>query len=152
MRLDKNIKNEKDSDNTSGMGDWVNYNLIFRFRVISKKRSLIFCTASEILKWQSVFLYNLGRLNDFIGQKCLKLKLRSAFVPILQNNLFQLFDTSTEYWIAFSNFMLWKSGNPLISLPSYIFMKNQLHVGTKVDLSFNLRHFRPMKLFRRSIF
>ena len=23
--------------------------------------------APEILKWQSVFLYNLGRLNDFIG-------------------------------------------------------------------------------------
>ena len=37
--------------------------------------------APEILKWQSVFLYNLDRLNDFIGQKCLKLKLRSAFVP-----------------------------------------------------------------------
>ena len=37
--------------------------------------------APEILKWQSVFLYNFGRLNDFIGQKCLKLKLRSAFVP-----------------------------------------------------------------------
>ena len=29
------------------------------------------CTASEILKWQSVFLYNLSGLNDFIGQKCL---------------------------------------------------------------------------------
>ena len=27
-------------------------------------------------------------------------------------------------------------------------MKNQLHVGTKADLSFNLRHFWPMKLFR----
>ena len=39
------------------------------------------CTAPEILKLQSVFLYNLSRLNDFIGQKCLKLKLRSAFVP-----------------------------------------------------------------------
>ena len=39
------------------------------------------CIAPEILKWQSVFLYNLGRLNDFIGQKCLKLKLRSTFVP-----------------------------------------------------------------------
>ena len=38
-------------------------------------------TASEILKCQSVFLYNLGRLNDFIGQKCLNLKLRSVFVP-----------------------------------------------------------------------
>ena len=33
------------------------------------------CIAPEILKWQSVFLYNL------IGQICLKLKLRSAFVP-----------------------------------------------------------------------
>ena len=32
-----------------------------------------FCIAPEIL--------NLGCLNDFIGQKCLKLKLRSAFVP-----------------------------------------------------------------------
>ena len=39
------------------------------------------CTVPEILKCQSVFLWNLGRLNDFIGQKCLKLKLRSAFVP-----------------------------------------------------------------------
>ena len=38
-------------------------------------------TASEILKWQSVFLNNFGRLNDFIDQKCLKLKLKSAFVP-----------------------------------------------------------------------
>ena len=28
-------------------------------------------------------------------------------------------------------------------------MKNQLHVGTKADLSFNLRHFWPMKSFRR---
>ena len=39
------------------------------------------CIAPEILKWQSVFLFNLGRLNDFICQKCIKLKLRSAFVP-----------------------------------------------------------------------
>ena len=39
------------------------------------------CMASEILKCQFVFLYNLSRLNDFIGPKCLKLKLRSAFVP-----------------------------------------------------------------------
>ena len=31
-----------------------------------------------------------------------------------------------------------KIGNPLISLQSYIFMKNQLHVGTEADLSFNL--------------
>ena len=28
-------------------------------------------------------------------------------------------------------------------------MKIQLHVGTKADLSFNLRHFWPMKSFRR---
>ena len=28
-------------------------------------------------------------------------------------------------------------------------MKNQLHVGTKTDLSFNLRHFWPKKSFRR---
>ena len=41
----------------------------------------VICMVPEILKWQSVFLYNLGRLNDFIGQKCLKLKLRSTFVP-----------------------------------------------------------------------
>ena len=27
-------------------------------------------------------------------------------------------------------------------------MKNQLHVSTKVDLSFNLRHFLPMKLIQ----
>ena len=47
-----------------------------------------------------------------------------------------------------SNLMLRKSGNPLIFLPSYIFMENQLHVGSKADLSFNLRHFRPMKSFR----
>ena len=33
--------------------------------------------------------------------------------------------------------------------PSYIFMKHQFHVGTKADLSFNLRHFWPMKSFRR---
>ena len=39
------------------------------------------CIGPEILKWQSVFLNNLGRLNDFFGQKCLKLKLRSAFKP-----------------------------------------------------------------------
>ena len=39
------------------------------------------CTVPEILKCQSVFLWNLGHLNDFIDQKCLKLKLRSAFVP-----------------------------------------------------------------------
>ena len=26
-------------------------------------------------------IYNFSRLNDFIDQKCLKLKLRSAFVP-----------------------------------------------------------------------
>ena len=32
------------------------------------------------------------------------------------------------------------------------FMKNQLHVGTKADLSFNLRHFWPMKSFRRLSF
>ena len=43
--------------------------------------TLILCIAPEILKWQSVFLYNLGRLNDFIGQKCLKLKLRFTFIP-----------------------------------------------------------------------
>ena len=48
--------------------------------------------------------------------------------------------------------MLSKSGNPLISLPSYIFMKNQLQVGTKTALSFNLRHFWLMKLFRRPRF
>ena len=51
-----------------------------------------------------------------------------------------------------SNLMLKKSGNPLISLPSYIFMKNQLHVGKKADLSFNLRHLWPMKSFRRPRF
>ena len=28
-----------------------------------------------------------------------------------------------------------KIGNPLISLQSYIFMKNQLHIGTKADLT-----------------
>ena len=28
-------------------------------------------------------------------------------------------------------------------------MKIQLHVGTKADLRFNLRHFWPMKSFRR---
>ena len=28
-------------------------------------------------------------------------------------------------------------------------MKIQLHVGTKADLTFNLRHFWPMKSFRR---
>ena len=28
-------------------------------------------------------------------------------------------------------------------------MKIQLHVGTKADLSFNFRHFWPMKSFRR---
>ena len=33
------------------------------------------------------FLYNLGSLNDFIGQKCLKLKLRSAFVPSYQREV-----------------------------------------------------------------
>ena len=27
-------------------------------------------------------------------------------------------------------------------------MKNQLHVGTKADLSFDLRHFWPMKSFK----
>ena len=32
-----------------------------------------------------------------------------------------------------SNLMLYKSGNPLISLPSYIFMKNQLQVGTNSE-------------------
>ena len=32
----------------------------------------------------------------------------------------------------------------MISLTSYIFMKIQLDVGTKADLSFNLRHFWPM--------
>ena len=31
-------------------------------------------------------------------------------------------------------------------------MKNQLHVGMKADLSFNLRHFWPMKSFRRQRF
>ena len=36
----------------------------------------------------------------------------------------------------------------MISLPSYIFMKNQLHIGMKDDLSFNLRHFWPIKSFR----
>ena len=51
-----------------------------------------------------------------------------------------------------SNLMLRKSGNPLISLPSYIFMKNQLHVRLKADLSFNLRHIWPMKSFRRPRF
>ena len=30
-------------------------------------------------------------------------------------------------------------------------MKNQLHVGTKADLSFNLRHFWPMKSFREIV-
>ena len=45
-----------------------------------------------------------------------------------------------------------KSANPLISLQSYIFMTNQLHVGTKADLSFYLRHFWPMKSFRRPRF
>ena len=40
----------------------------------------------------------------------------------------------------------------MISLPSYILMKNQLQVGTKADLSFNLRHFRPIKSFRRPRF
>ena len=29
--------------------------------------TLYVCIASEILKWQSTFLYNLSRLNDFIG-------------------------------------------------------------------------------------
>ena len=42
-----------------------------------------------------------------------------------------------------------KIGNPLISLQSYIFKKFKLHVGMKEDLSFNLRHFWPMKSFRR---
>ena len=51
-----------------------------------------------------------------------------------------------------SNLMLQKSGNPLISLQSYIFMTNQLQVGTKADLSFNLRDFWPMKSFRRPRF
>ena len=54
-------------------------------------------------------------------------------------------------WVG-SNLMLSKSGNPLISLQSYIFMKNQLHVGMKADLSFNSRHFWPMKSFRRTRF
>ena len=40
----------------------------------------------------------------------------------------------------------------MISLQSYIFMENQHHVGTKADLSFNLRHFWPMKSFRRRDF
>ena len=37
----------------------------------------------------------------------------------------------------------------MISLQSYIFKKFKLHVGMKEDLSFNLRHFWPMKSFRR---
>ena len=47
---------------------------------LSRIRISKICIAPEIFKRQSVFLYNLGRLNDFVGQKCLKLKLRSAFV------------------------------------------------------------------------
>ena len=47
---------------------------------LTKFLEFLVCIASEILKRQSVFLYNLSRLNDFICQKCLKLKLRLAFV------------------------------------------------------------------------
>ena len=40
----------------------------------------------------------------------------------------------------------------MISLPSYIFMEYQLHVGMKADLSFKMRYFWPMKSFRRPRF
>ena len=38
------------------------------------------------------------------------------------------------------------------SIDIRIFMKNQLHVGMKADLGFNLGHFWPMKSFRRPRF
>ena len=40
----------------------------------------------------------------------------------------------------------------MISLPSYIFMNNQLQVRMKADLNFHLRHFWPRKSFRRPRF
>ena len=59
------------------LSEWCHF--VANFSCTDSYMKFYLCIAPEILKWQSVFLCNLGRLNDFIGQKCLKLKLRSAF-------------------------------------------------------------------------
>ena len=81
-------------------------------------------TAPEILKLQSVFLYNIGSLNDFIGQKCLKLKLRSAFVPTWSWIFIKNVGLKWYQWIPdFYNIWFWANlfnGKKLCGLKSYV--------------------------------
>ena len=74
----------KSTINSEAIGGWCPVDCSTQFKIFGITMFLlgVLGTALEILKCESVFLYNIGRLNNFIGQKCLKLKLRSAFVPM----------------------------------------------------------------------